>query len=370
MRIDFSNSHKVFTHIISGSSFSNFFRVVADNRFRIAPRFWPRLLFSVPIILLNIPFVIAEKILYNKKIRNTQVNNPVFILGYPRSGTTYLVYLLSKDPQFAFSKMYECMGPHVMFTFGHVLRRIAKRVLPEKRPMDNLELGPDVPKEEEFALANMGLESMANALFFPRRFSEYFDRFVRFTGNKKERDNFSRNIMLLFKKLTLKNNGKRLILKSPFNTGRVKLLLELFPDAKFIHIHRHPYEVYASNQKLYASVLPEIAFHTITAEQMQEHILYTYKATMEAYFTESNLLNKNQLFEMDYETFSREPEKYLKAAYEQLELGGFDEALPYIKKEIQHYSDYKANKHNYDEGMKKMIKEKLGFVMDRYNYNS
>jgi hypothetical protein len=138
---------------------------MSDNGFRVAPRFWPKILFSLSIILLNIPFVIVEKIIYHKKIKNTPVKNPVFILGYPRSGTTWLMYLMSKDPQFAFCKMYECMGPHVIFTFGHILRRIAKKVLPEKRPMDNLDLGPDVPKEEEFALANMGLESMANALY-------------------------------------------------------------------------------------------------------------------------------------------------------------------------------------------------------------
>lgn len=38
----------------------------------------------------------------------------------------------------------------------------------------------------------------------------------------------------------------RMLIKSPVHTSRVKLLLTLFPEAQFIYIHRHPYQVFQS----------------------------------------------------------------------------------------------------------------------------
>lgn len=62
-------------------------------------------------------------------------------------------------------------------------------------------------------------------------------------------------IIFAQKKITLKNKltkgekaakDLRLLIKSPVHTARVKLLLELFPDAQFIYIHRHPFDVFKS----------------------------------------------------------------------------------------------------------------------------
>jgi hypothetical protein len=36
------------------------------------------------------------------------------------------------------------------------------------------------------------------------------------------------------------------LLKSPVHTARVELLLQLFPKAQFIYIHRDPYTVFKS----------------------------------------------------------------------------------------------------------------------------
>ena len=47
------------------------------------------------------------------------------------------------------------------------------------------------------------------------------------------------------RKLTFKY-GRPLVLKSPPHTARIRLLLEMFPEARFVHIHRHPYQVFRS----------------------------------------------------------------------------------------------------------------------------
>ena len=46
--------------------------------------------------------------------------------------------------------------------------------------------------------------------------------------------------------------------QSPAHTARLKLLHELFPEAKFIHISRNPFEVYQSTSKLFMDLLIQV----------------------------------------------------------------------------------------------------------------
>jgi len=65
------------------------------------------------------------------------------------------------------------------------------------------------------------------------------------------------------KKISYKNNGKPILLKSLVNTAKIKQILDLYPNAKFIHIHRNPYDVYFSTWKLYKSILPLLSFQNV-----------------------------------------------------------------------------------------------------------
>ena len=42
-------------------------------------------------------------------------------------------------------------------------------LMPNKRPTDNMELSPDLPQEEEFALSNMMPYTYYNFWFFPKK---------------------------------------------------------------------------------------------------------------------------------------------------------------------------------------------------------
>ena len=70
---------------------------------------------------------------------------------------------------------------------------------------------------------------------------------------QSEFEAWKQEFVFLLKKISLANHNKQLVLKSPPNTARIKLLLSLFPNAKFIFIHRNPYEVYVSNKQVLES---------------------------------------------------------------------------------------------------------------------
>jgi len=368
MKINFQKSPLFSNHILSGSTLRNILRLLRDNNWNIKSKYIPKLLIAIFTLLFHQPFYLIEKLFFTRKIAKTKIKPPVFILGYTRSGTTYLHYLLAKDRQFGFCKFYECMSPHAMFTFGKIMRKIAQKVLPQKRPMDNLALGADLPKEEEFAMANLGIESMVSALFFPQQFSAYFNRFVLFQGDKREEANWKKNFLWLLKKLTLKNEGKPLLLKSPFHTGRLKVIKELFPDAKFIFLHRHPLKMYASNERLYEAVLPELAFQEVRNETMENHIFYTYKALMENYFEERKSLPENQLVEISYEAFFANQEEALRKIYQQLELGDFKKVWPIFEKEITEYKNYKTNEYRLSNALEKRVEKDWAFAFEAFNY--
>lgn len=54
----------------------------------------------------------SRRILYSRRVEQQQLHpEPVFILGHPRTGTTHLHNLMSRDPTFAYANTYQCGTP-------------------------------------------------------------------------------------------------------------------------------------------------------------------------------------------------------------------------------------------------------------------
>lgn len=56
---------------------------------------------------------LAEHLLCGWEIRRATVPAPLFVLGLPRSGTTHLHNLLSRDSRFAFPSTFQTMNPRI-----------------------------------------------------------------------------------------------------------------------------------------------------------------------------------------------------------------------------------------------------------------
>ena len=64
--------------------------------------------------------------------------------------------------------------------------------------------------------------------------------------NEVEKNLWKRKFMRFLKMLTVQQH-KPLVLKSPTHGYRIKSLIGLFPDARFVLIERDPYDIFASN---------------------------------------------------------------------------------------------------------------------------
>ncbi len=359
------------THTVVGIDLINWFNLLRKNKFAIDFRFLPKAFLLTIFSLMNAPIQLYEYRLYSKKIKRIQVKQPVFILGHPRSGTTYLHYVLSQDPQFSFCRTYEGMAPHVFLSGGKMIKALMKLVMPVTRPQDNVKAGASLPLEEEFALGSICKTSWVHGLYFPKNIFNVFDACVTFQkGGKESKEHWKKNILFFAQKLLYRNPDKVLLLKSPCNTARIKEILEVFPDARFIHIHRNPYEVYLSNIGLYEKILPILGLQRVENGFMQKYVLYAYEELYKKYLLDSVGVPKTQLYEMSYSSFIADPLVELKKAYLQLGLGVFDDVAALLMKEVKQAEKYKKNMcSTIDEHTKAHMANHWKFAFDAFGYS-
>ena len=233
---------------LAGTTFSNWVRILRENKYHISWPFIPKAIYVSLMIALLTPLRIKENKYCNTHCKNIKIPPPIFIIGHWRSGTTFMHYLMGNDPNLAYVSTMETLAPNVFLTNDAFLHKYMRERLPTKRPMDNLELHADLPYEDEYALANINPHSFYNGWYFPKTMDYYFKKYVLYKDvDKVIVEDWKKIYTYFLKKITYRHNGKRMILKNPVNTAKIKLLLDMFPDAKFIHLYRNPYEVYLSH---------------------------------------------------------------------------------------------------------------------------
>ena len=354
---------------LAGSSFVNWIRVLAENRLAVDWQFIPRAVYVTVLSLIMSPLKISEKLKFDKILQDVKIASPIFIIGHWRSGTTFLHYLMGQDKNFAYVSTLQTMAPGLFLGYEKFVRRILEKGLPEKRPMDDLELNPDLPYEEEYAVANLCPYSFYHGWYFPRKIDDYFTKYVLFDGVKKDIiDEWKKTYEYLLKKITYKYKKKRVMLKSLINTARIKLLLELFPDAKFIHIYRNPYSVYLSTWKLYKQILPIFSFQHIDSDQLDKSIIEIYKILYKKFFEEINLISKDNFVEIRYEDFVETPVHILAIIYKKLGLEGFKESKPAFEKYVEKHKNYKQDVYELTEEIKENIYREWEFAFKKFGY--
>ena len=342
---------------------------IAENRKDICKKYYSQILLSGISSLLLTPFVCAENLLCRKAVHSSAVKSPLFVLGHWRCGTTLLYFLLAQDSQFGF------VDPMMTFTmnFYHLLGWLFKPTivahLHEGRPMDNIKYSMSLPIEEYISFSTLESDSVYPLNFFPQSFLRYNKNAFVDQFPEKKRENWKKSYDYFLRKVTALNGGKPLLLKSPDNTARVRLLKEMYPDAKFVNIYRDPYTVIRSTVHLYDKMMSHWSLEEVPPEEiMEDWIIETFKMMYEAYFREIQSLPPHSLFEIKFEEFEKDPLPILKNMYETLELKGFDEALPAIRAYWESLAGYEKNKFEYSDRLVKKVNDNLGFYLEHYGY--
>ncbi len=347
----------------------NFLRVIAINR-HIKPSRWVHIVLSFIIILLATPFRLFDTLYFPKRLKKYHLKySPLFIIGHWRSGTTFLHNLLSRDKRAAFVTTYHSVFPNHLkskWLFGFVMRQL----MPEYRPGDNIRMGVGYPQEDEYALSNMTPNAFYHAFYFPLAWRYYYEKFIRFSNLSPKREAcWKQKYAELVKKACLNTEGAWPVLKNPVNTGRIRQLLALYPEARFVYLVRHPVEVYCSSKKFFSAVIPTLSFQKITEKDISRIILDVYELLLKDYLATRHLIPANRLVEVHYEALLTDPAREIEKIYNRLGMGDVEEMLPslqnILKKQKAHHPDtYTLTREELEN-----ILSRWDFAMKEWNYD-
>ena len=328
--------------LLSGIAAGDWFRLLRDNRFAVTPSRLPKAVAITAQSLQNSLVGAYERWRFGARVNETVIRPPLFLLGHWRHGTTHLHNLFAADDRFAFPNNYEAFFPHTFLATEAVAIRPVAFFLPKRRPMDNVEWDMQSPQEDEFALNIASGVSPCMGWMFPAR-REYYDRYLTMEdATAEEVARWKAALVLFLKKLTWKY-GRPLVLKSPPHTGRIKLLLELFPDAKFVHIRRDPYAVFASTRHT-LSVNGELnRLQRPRTESADDWVLGQYAKMYGAFFREWRQIPAENRVEIGYEQLEIDPAGQLRRVYEALRLPDFGHAEPAIRRYVDSIAGYRKN---------------------------
>jgi hypothetical protein len=362
------HKNRAVQHPLFGISLRNWIRLVHANG-GVDRQYFGKAIFITLTSMGTAPARMLFKMRYTKKIEDTEIPHPpVFIIGHWRSGTTYLHELLSQDPQFCHVSLWNTLLPD-SFLILEPMKHFLSAFLPSKRPMDEISVEMDGPYEDEAALAVLSPWSFFHCLHFPKNAEEQYLKSIHFQGlTPGEITRWKTMYLSLIKTVTLANQGKRVLSKNPPNTARITSLLELFPEARFIHIYRNPYLVYLSTKKMRKNVLETLALQNASPDDIEHQVLQNYIRTMQSYFEQKENIPTERLVEIKYEDLVADPIKQVTQIYSQLKLPGLETALPEMKKYLEKQSNYKTNTYTIDTKIIERVKQHWGFTLDRWGY--
>ncbi len=354
---------------LAGSTVTNLFRLYAQNKFLISIRYMPRMLYATALSNIIAPFRLKENIKFNKKIKQTEMKHPpLFIIGHWRSGTTYIHNILSLDTTFGYCSTFTATVPGVFLGSEKIFKPVLAGSITPKRPMDDVPMGTDLPQEEEYAIGAFIPYAYYNGWIFPKSMG-FYNKFVCMNNISKDViDEWKETYLYFLKKLTYYRDGKRLILKNPAHTARIKYLLEMFPDAQFINIYRNPYYLYYSMMRFLRIVVPIYCIQKSDIQTLEGHMLDLYAQMYKKYFEERRLISEGNLVEIKYEDFIQNPLKNVKKIYTTLGLKNFDASKKFFSEYATSQKYFKANTYKVDPVIKDKIDNKWKFVIDEFGY--
>jgi hypothetical protein len=326
----------------AGITLGRWLRVLRDNAFDVDAAYWLRAALITAASASNTFFAAWENLRHARRIQETKVDPPLFVLGIWRSGTTHLHNLLARDDRFAYPSFYDVLYPHTFLTTQRANAKLIGAFLPRKRPQDNMSLGINEPQEDEFALCSLTGRSYLMTLAFPRR-SRHYERFLTLREvSQRELQEWKAALTGFVQKLAYKYR-RPLVLKSPGHTARIGYLLELFPDARFIHIHRNPFDVFLSATHSVKKLSPYWRLQKTDHADLDDDIIRQYKRLNEAYFVDRDLIPKGRLCEISFERLEADPLLEMRGIYEVIGLPDFGYVEPVLQRYLRSLTGYRRN---------------------------
>jgi len=288
---------------------------------------------------------------------------PLFIMGLPRSGTTFLFHLLGQDPSHRSPRFWEILHLSPFSYKDSKLKRktirrtnfelsLFNRLVPEMRLLHPI--FSDFP-EECTLLTALGLKSysyiyVANVLSY----QEYLMN-ADFTSGFLWHSKF-------LKVLENRKKPLRWLLKDPNHIEHLPEILRIYPEANFIHIHRDPMESVGSICSITSKVRSGFA-KNIDNLEIGNNTLDYWQNALNKHLNDRENIPEEKIFNIQYSDLINDPLKQVRRIYSHFDYDLTEEVELFMKSFLTKPPKLKEGKHRYkleDFGLSsKLVKERL-----------
>lgn len=354
-------------HPLCGSNPDTLLKLLLANG-AVALNRWPQFAIALALALARWPFSTAERVVFELTHRKDEsIADPIFIVGYWRSGTTHLHNLMAASGQFGYITPLATGMPWDILGLIRTLEPLLEKALPQDRFVDNVAVTPTSPQEDSIPLATMGAESYYHGLYFPSRFEQHFRRDVLGELGAADLERWRRLHRHLLQKVAIHQKNRPLVIKNPVYTGYVRHLRELWPGAKFIHIYRDPYRVFVSTRHYFNRLLPELALQSYGELPIDALILASYPALMKSLGEDIADLPPSQFIALSFEALQANPLQELERIFQQLKLPDFESARPQIEQYLATLADYRQNTYTLDTETRRLVEQHWGSLIQQWS---
>jgi hypothetical protein len=164
--------------------------------------------------------------------------------------------------------------------------------------------------------------------------------------------------------------NRRIVLKSPTHTARVHTILEVFPDARFVHIVRDPLVLFPSTVRLWKSLSLVQGLQTLNedAAWIEGHVLDSFVQMYERFERDRELIPPGHLVDVRYEDLVADPVGQMRAIYDRLELGDFAGIEPVVAGYMQQKRGYRTNRYELPPQTAEKVRRRWAPYFQRYGY--
>jgi hypothetical protein len=316
--------------------------------------------------------------------RRVEIEEPVFIVAPPRSGTTLLFNLMAQDPAFTCMKTYQTQLPAI--SIERAIQRIARLDRPLGGRLSRLleamndrvsrfehihRTRLEEPEEDSGLFLAALVEPNVNLLFpFGHAMDDrwYLDDFA-----EPERSHIMNWYLASLRRHLYDAPGRRLLVKNAHAAGRLASIRRALPDLRAIHIARHPYQTVPSSVSLIANGYR--AMTGLEPDTSAPEWRAIADATMEYH---RRLLRFEQEFPEKqwltvlFDDLVRDPHATVERIYAHLGLSMSPEAAQFIRKESSQSTRHQSRGHDYsmeEFGLSpETIRNALPEVFDAYGF--
>jgi len=352
----------------SGMTPGPWFRLLRRNHYRVSPSRWAMAGIITGLTSLNYVYTVKQRLFWGRKIKDMAlVDDPIFVIGHWRSGTTMLHELLVRDSRHTYPNTFDVFAPNHFLTSGWLLKPMLSVLMPKKRPMDDMPTGWERPQEDEFALCSMGARSPYLSIAFPNNPPVDLEMLDPKKAPPEDLQQWRELFHWFLKALTLRS-AKRIVVKSPPHTGRIAMLLEMFPRARFIHMTRDPYVLFPSTVNMWSALMLDHGLQSARFEGIGEYVFDMFERLYEPFERDRPAVPTGQLIDVRFEDLTADPMGQTERIYGELDLGDFEQVRPAVQQYVDSQRDYKKNRYEIDDQLRAEIERRWGFYFERYGY--